>query len=341
MHRWLSVRALSGLLVAWVWMVSLSWSAHAAEAVAPSGVRDGIDLSTERVRDPCIWVDREAGTYYLVTTSDRVGPNGRPAVVAFTSKDLNRWSGPHVIFEIPEGFWAQKSIWAPELHRYRGKFYLLATFTSDELLPEQWREWLPRVKRGTQVLVADSPLGPFKPFANHSTLPSDMMTLDGSLWEEDGVPYMVFAHEWVQVKDGTIEYVPMKQDLSATAGEPKRLFHATDAPWVRKNLEFGSSVTDAPWLYRTRTGKLLMLWSSFGTGNYTVGLATSQSGKLAGPWVQQPEPLYAKDGGHPMLFERLDGQLMMVLHSPNKLRERAMFFEVEDLGDTLRVTPAR
>ena len=113
-------------------MVSLSWSAHAAEAVAPSGVRDGIDLSTERVRDPCIWVDREAGTYYLVTTSDRVGPNGRPAVVAFTSKDLNRWSGPHVIFEIPEGFWAQKSIWAPELHRYRGKFYLLATFTSEQ-----------------------------------------------------------------------------------------------------------------------------------------------------------------------------------------------------------------
>lgn len=307
-----------------------------AGAATPTAIRSDIDLSTERIRDPNVWVDRASGTYYMVSTTDRVGPNRRPAVVAFTSKDLKRWNGPHVIFEVPEGFWAQKAIWAPELHSYKGKFYLLATFSSDELLPEQWRDWLPRVKRGTQVLVADSPLGPFKPFENRSTLPTDMMTLDGTLWEEDGVPYMVFAHEWVQVKDGTIEYVPMKGDLSATAGEPKRLFHASDATWTRKNLEYGSTVTDAPWLYRTRTGKLLMLWSSFGTGNYTVGIATSQSGKLAGPWIQQ-DPIYTKDGGHPMLFKRLDGQLMMILHSPNKLRERAKLFEVEDLGDTLRV----
>jgi hypothetical protein len=193
------------------------------------------------------------------------------------------------------------------------------------------------VKRGSQILVSDSPLGPFKPFANRSTLPSDMMTLDGTLWLEDGVSYIVFAHEWVQVKDGTIEYVQLTDDLSATVGEPKRLFHGSDAPWSRKNPEFGCTVTDAPWLYRTRTGKLLMLWSSFGEGNYTVGIAISQSGKLAGPWVQQAEPLYARDGGHPMLFQRLDGQLMMILHSPNKLQERAMLFEIEDAGDTLRL----
>ena len=148
---------------------------------------------------------------------------------------------------------------------------------------------------------------------------------------------MVFAHEWVQVKDGTIEYVQLKDDLSATIGEPKRLFHGSDAPWSKKNPEFGATVTDAPWLFRTRTDQLLMLWSSFGAGNYTVGIAISQSGKLAGPWLQQAQPLYSEDGGHPMLFRRLDGQLMMILHSPNKLQERAKLFEIEDSGDTLRL----
>jgi hypothetical protein len=168
-----------------------------------------------------------------------------------------------------------------------------------------------------------------------------MMTLDGTLWVEDGVPYMVFCHEWVQIKDGTVEYVPLGEDLSATAGEPKRLFNGSDAKWTKKSAQYGCTVTDGPWLYRTKTGKLVMLWTSGGAKGYTTGLAISESGKLAGPWKQQDEPLYGasgEDGGHAMLFKRLDGQLMMILHSPNVVpKERAVILEMEDLGDTIRV----
>ena len=39
-----------------------------------------------------------------------------------------------------------------------------------------------------------------------------------------------------------------------------------------------------------------MLWSSFSTGGYTTGIAISDSGKLAGPWRQQAEPIYTADG---------------------------------------------
>jgi hypothetical protein len=164
-----------------------------------------------------------------------------------------------------------------------------------------------------------------------------MMTLDGTLWVEDGVPYMVFCHEWVQIKDGTVEYVRLADDLSATAGEPKKLFNGSDAPWVKKT-GYGSVVTDGPWLYRTKTGRLVMLWSSIGTGGYTVGLAVSESGKLAGPWKQQSEPVFTADGGHAMMFTRLDGQLMMILHTPNQTpNERAVLLEMEDLGDSVRV----
>jgi arabinan endo-1,5-alpha-L-arabinosidase len=52
-------------------------------------------------------------------------------------------------------------------------------------------------------MMPDTPTGPFAAFTNHSTWPTDRMTLDGTLWVEDGVPYMVFGHEWVQIKDGT------------------------------------------------------------------------------------------------------------------------------------------
>ena len=240
--------------------VLLAMVAAAAESPPVRTIR----LADERLRDSCIWADPATKTYYLVTASNRRGPNHRPAVVAYTSKDLERWDGPRVIFEIPENFWTTRGIWAPELHAYRGKFYLFLTFDSNEPLPEQWRDWLPRVRRGSQVLVGDSPLGPFTPFANHSTLPVDMMTLDGTLFVEDGVPYMVFCHEWVQIKDGTIEYVQLTDDLSATVGEPKRLFHGSDAAWSKREEPWGCHVTDGPWFYRTKTGKLLLLWSSIG-----------------------------------------------------------------------------
>lgn len=223
------------------------------------------------------------------------------------------------------------------MHLYKGKYYIFATFNTDTLLSEQWRDWLPRVKRGTQILVGDSPLGPFKPFQNHSTLPVDMMTLDGTLWEEDGIPYMIFAHEWVQIKDGTIEYVRLKNDLSEIVGEPKKLFDGSDALWARKQPQYGCWVTDGPYLFKSKSGKLFMIWSSFGTTGYMVGVAVSDSGKLAGPWKQNAQPLYSADGGHGMLFKRFDGQLMLVLHSPNKMTERARIFEIEDTGETLRV----
>ena len=303
-----------------------------------------VKLPDERLRDSCVWVDQATQTYYLVSAGRR-GPNGRATVVQYNSKDLVTWNGPRVIFEIPEGFWSNRGIWAPELHQYKDKFYLFATFDSDHKLAEQWRDWLPRVKRGSQVLVADKVDGPFRAFdATKSTLPPDMMTLDGTLWVEDGVPYMVFCHEWVQIKDGTVEYVQLTDDLSATVGEPKRLFHGSDATWSKKSDQYGCHVTDGPWLYRTKTGKLVMLWTSGGHTGYTTGIALSESGKLAGPWKQQAEPIYGargEDGGHPMLFRRLDGQLMMILHSPNVVpRERAVILEMEDLGDTLRVKPA-
>jgi hypothetical protein len=197
---------------------------------------------------------------------------------------------------------------------------------------------MPRVRRASQVLVSDSPLGPFKPFRNSPTLPADMMTLDATLWVEDGVPYMVYAHEWVQITDGTIEMVRLKDDLSETIGDHTRLFAGSDAPWGRKSPRWGCWVTDGPYLYRSKTGKLLMIWSSFGKGDYTVGVARSTSGKLRGPWEQQAEPLFAEDGGHGMLFKRFDGQLMLALHQPNKTgRERERMFELEETGDTLRI----
>jgi arabinan endo-1,5-alpha-L-arabinosidase len=290
------------------------------------------------MRDVFIMADIPTQTYYLI---HYIISSAGKAVNIYTSRDLISWEGPRTIFEAPEDLWPDATIcgiWAPELHSYRGKYYLFLTFNTTTLLAEQWRNWKQRVKRASQVLVGDSPFGPFKPFASRPTLPQDMMTLDGTLWVEDGLPWMVYCHEWVQIVNGTVEMIRLTDDLSATIGEPMRLFFGNDASWAKRLDQYGGWVTDGPSLCTSKSGKLLMIWSGFGKGGYTTGLAISDSGRLAGPWRQQPEPIFGDDGGHGCLFRRFDGQLMLVLHQPNRDSERAKLFVLEDTGETIHIT---
>jgi len=294
-------------------------------------------LAETRLRDPFILADQATQTYYLVTSSVKPADSTANGVSVLTSKDLRTWTGPYPIFEIGPGFWAQGHIWAPEMHRYGGKHYLFATMNGSRRLPDEpWPDWPEKTARGTQVLVADSPMGPFQPFANRSHTDPNLMALDGTLWVEDGIPYMIYCHEWVQVRDGTIDLVRLRDNLSDVAGPPIVLFKASDAPWTPDGRD--RYVTDGPCLYRTRTGRLLMIWSSFTDSGYTTGIAASKSGRVQGPWVHLPDPLFRDDGGHGMIFRAFDGTLRLLLHCPNRSPdERACLFELIDTGDTIRI----
>ena len=303
-----------------------------------------LSLPDIHIRDPFVVADKSAETYYLYASiANRLHTNDSiQGVEVYTSKDLVHWNEPKPVFIIPDNFWAHQLVWAPEVHAFKGKYYLFVTFTSPESLPSiPGRP--PQQKRGTQVLVADKLTGPFKPFQNRSHTPTDWMALDGTLWVEDGQPYMVFSHEWIQLGNGTIELAKLKSDLSDLAEKPVILFRAGDAPWVKdlkmkdeKGNVYLTLVTDGPFLYRTSKGKLLMIWSSFSVNDYTVGIAESVSGKIAGPWKQQDKPLFSGDGGHGMIFRTFDGRLMLSLHKPNNdPDERASFYELTDNGESL------
>jgi len=315
-----------------------------AATLLPGG--EPIATSDLRVRDPFILPDPTTKTYYLyrqIANGRRDTTEGVRGVEVFQSKDLRSWTGPQTVFAQPPGFWADAEVWAPEVHAYRGKYYLFVTFTANRSLPGDSAAGAPPMRpRGTQILVADQPTGPFQPLANHAHTPAGWMSLDGTLWIEDGVPWMIFCHEWHQITDGTMDLVQLAPDLSAPVGESRLLFPATAAPWVKSMKEsiggHHGYVTDGPFLYRTKTGKLLMIWSSFGTQRYAIGIAESTSGKVTGPWVQHPEPLFKADGGHGMIFTTFEGQLTLCFHQPNsRPDERMRFYPLEDTGDTLRL----
>ena len=176
-------------------------------------------------------------------------------------------------------------------------------------------------------------------------LPANMPTLDGTFWvDSDGKPYMIYCHEWLQNWNGTMEKIELKPDLSGSIGKGKILFRASDSPWSREKMEdkvLPNRVTDGPWLFRTGTGRLGMIWTSWVFQDYTQGVAYSESGTLDGPWIQEKEPTTPPNFGHGMLFRTLDGEWMMSVHSHKDVNGRYIriphLFKVDLSGDKLKI----
>ncbi|HEY0945142.1 MAG TPA: glycoside hydrolase family 43 protein [Opitutaceae bacterium] len=318
-----------------------------ATVLAANPEKANLHLPEMPLHDPWILAHRASRTYYLYTSNvPRMSNVKGVGTMVYKSTDLRNWEPPKVVFLVPPTAFAQHGGWAPEVHEYQGRYYLFTTLHNEEKTFARPPEVpFPTYVRGTIVAVSDSPEGPFQMLDEKAPVPpADFMTLDGTLYlDENEKPWMVYAHEWLQKVDGTMEAVPLKPDLSAAAGAPIHLFKASDAPWLNAAMKPDPRalvyVTDGPEIFRTRDGHLLMLWSSYENGSYIQTVARSQSGRLVGPW-EQLQPLVKGDSGHGMLFSTFEGQLMMVLHRPFK-NARGKLYEMADRGDHLAVVKQR
>jgi arabinan endo-1,5-alpha-L-arabinosidase len=280
-----------------------------------------------RIRDPFILTD-ESKTYFLYGTTDHNVWEGQGVGFdAYQSSDLEHWEGPFPVFRPDEDFWGDQHFWAPEVYFYQNQYYMFASFKSEGKC------------RGTQLLVAGSPLGPFSPLSENPITPNDWECLDGTLFIDDkNKPWIIFCREWLQVHDGEMWTQRLSSDFKTVIGEPLLLFRASEADWtvpVRGEKDY---ITDGPYLYRSQQGDLQMLWSSRSQNGYAVGIARSTTGNILGPWVQNPEPLLDEDGGHAMLFQTFNDELKLAIHSPNQSPlERPVFLSVVEQDNHLVV----
>lgn len=286
-----------------------------------------MNIKDIRIRDPFILPDDDHKTYYLYgTTDENVWEGKGTGFNVYQSSDLENWDGPFSAFRPNHTFWADRHFWAPEVHVYQGKYYMLASFKAKDKC------------RGTQILVSNQPKGPFIPLTDEPVTPRNWECLDGNLYiDRNNQPWMVFCHEWLQVQDGEICAIKLSRDLKIAVNEPITLFRASEAKWTVPAHQ-SNYVTDGPFLYETTKGILLMLWSSRGKNGYAIGVSVSQSGDITGPWNHYKNELLEKDGGHGMLFHTFEGQLMLTIHSPNKTpHERPDFFRIQEQEDHLLV----
>lgn len=258
-----------------------------------------INIKDIVIRDPFILVDGD--DYYLYGT--HIGGKD-PCYIGYHSKDLISFDDPKVIFKRNDDFWATKDYWAPEVHKYKGKYYLFASLKSEDRC------------RGTQIFVSDNPLGVYTPLTDNPITPHDWECLDGTLYVENERPYLIFCREWLEVNDGEMYIVELTSDLKGYVSEPKLMFKASEARWVKPLRDDFGYVTDGPFIIK-ENGWYYMLWSSFSKNGYTLAICKSES--LHGPWQQLDEPIFDKDGGHGMIFEK-NGIRYVAFHAPNDPR---------------------
>lgn len=283
------------------------------------------------IRDPYVLVS--GGKYYLYGTRSATCWGPADGFDCYVSTDLEEWEGPFEIFHRPDGFWADRSYWAPECYELDGKFWLVTTLGGEDR------------KKGIYMLVSDSPVGPFTYYSRLT--PEDWCCIDGTLYSsEEGRRWLVFSHSFEDDGCQDMCAVELKPDLSGAAGEPFVIFRVSDAPWAVPvpfaKAEFGMDgdiyFSDGPCAVKMESGALAVIWSGWGNNGYAVGVAVSDSGSMEGPWRQEPTPIVPGGAGHGMRFTALDGKHYYALHAPNdKYKERPVFREIEEKDGSFRL----
>ncbi|MCL2348345.1 MAG: family 43 glycosylhydrolase [Planctomycetaceae bacterium] len=159
---------------------------------------EGQTAPRTEVRDPCII--RDGDGYYMVFTmwpfrnreESKLGePNqgGSPGIAMYRSTDLRSWTFETWLVksdELPENCPYKNRFWAPEIHKIKGKYYLV--FTADNWIKGEYN--VPG-KWGTAgyafIGVADKVAGPYEHITWVDGGPCDM-SLFG---DDDGTVYAV------------------------------------------------------------------------------------------------------------------------------------------------------
>ena len=260
------------------------------------------DATPQRVRGGDPFIHLENGTYYLYFSSDdTVG------LTVYTSTDLKEWLPDQGRDKFGRAYvngngFGSRLFWAPEMHKYKGKYYL---FHSAE--------------EKVTVDVGDSPLGPFRNPEKKPFFPEG--NIDNSFFlDDDGTPYMLYAHFYA---GNEVWICELEKDLLHAKPETQRKLIRAEEDWEmnRTDPRFTKwSIAEGPCLVK-KDGLYWLTYSSHHVidDNYNVCLATATNVK--GPYVKQGKgPILAPRGnykctGHHSLFKDKSGNWKIVFHS--------------------------
>lgn len=293
MNRSCKLLALAALVATGPVLVAADTPSHFTNPLLDSGA------------DP--WIVLEDGTYYYMhTLGDRL------AIRA--TRDLTRLAQAEetVVWRPARTGLNARSIWAPELHRIDGKWYLYYTAADADHDDD--------AHRGIFVLENESADPRKGVWIDRGRLSTAHTGIDGTTFAYRGRRYFIYS-PYVGA-DSPLAIVAMTNPW--TLKGPETIIARPDQPWERQG---GRQILEGPEFLQGPKGDLFISYSGSAcwSDDYAIGLLRAPPGSNpldARAWTKSPRPVLAKSPtagvyapGHNGFFTSPTGEHWIVYHA--------------------------
>lgn len=280
--------------------------------------------------DPHVWKAAN-GSYYFVAT---VPEYDRIEIRNATTLNGLKSAPPVVVWRRHQKGVMGNHIWAPELHRINGVWYLYFAAGSAE---DKWK-----IRKYALSNPSENPMeGQWKEEGEIVSKRNEF-TLDATTFEHKGQRYMLWVDRASEKEVNTGLYIA-KMTSATTLADKQVVISQPEYAWERK----GHKVNEAPAVL-TRNGKVFVTFSASATdANYCLGLLwASEDADLLHPasWHKLPEPVFFTNEalerfgpGHNSFTIAEDGKTDVMLYHARSYKE----INGEPLYDPNRHTRAR
>ncbi|THF72929.1 family 43 glycosylhydrolase [Cohnella fermenti] len=205
-------------------------------------------------------------------------------------------------------------IWAPELHRIDGKWYIYFAAGAAE---DKWA-----IRPYVLENANDDPLSGHWVEKGKIELPDESFSLDATTFELRGIRYLL----WAQIIGDSSLYIARMDTPWSIAGEPVRISQP-EHEWEIQ----GHRVNEGPAVLQ-RNGRVFVAYSASATDDrYCMGLLTaSMDSDLLEPasWRKSPEPVFVSDPsseqygpGHNSFTVSEDGAAELIVYHARPYKE--------------------
>lgn len=258
---------------------------------------------------PDPWIFRDGSNYYFMSTE------GNRLVIRKT-RDLGhlREATPVTVWVPPAHGPDAISIWAPELHRIGGKWFIYYTAARDGQDND--------AHRGIFVLENDKDDPLTGTWIHHGRLQTAHPGIDGTVFEYLSRLYFVYS-----------PYVGADSDLAIAAmtnpwtlAAPEVIIARPDLDWERQG---GRQILEGPEFLLGSKGDLFLSYSASAcwSDNYALGLLHAAPGRDPldpAAWEKAPQPVFRKSAansvyapGHNGFFTSPDGRENWIVYHAN------------------------
>ncbi|WP_426490520.1 glycoside hydrolase family 43 protein [Hymenobacter sp. 102] len=227
---------------------------------------------------PDPWVTRHGGYYYYTNTT------GRNLTLWKTSALSDVRNAPAAVVWTPPASGPNSAeLWAPELHRLDGKWYLYYTAT-DKASPGDNTRYVFVLENS----AADPTTGTW---TDKGRMNTKYTGLDGSVFEHDGKRYFLYS-AYVGAQS-VLAIAPLLNPWTLQANKEVIIARPT-LKWEQGG---GRQILEGPEFLLGRRGQLLVVYSASACwdDNYCLGMLTAPKGAdplQAQSWTKMPTPVF-------------------------------------------------